>query len=242
MKKMWLEAIKKSYIALLLSHPRSNDKLKPIHQWIRIWLEEHLDRSYEVFSLHTDKKFSKEKKVIGAFYEKTTDIAIVRDKKVKGVIFFKNISSNYSQNSNNYFESMLGETTNLRLVSIPIAQFLVFREDTPYFDKDRRVTKYEQVSDRNLEKYIKLLKKRDIVASPDELSITIVRIAGDRVNGDVVHSYEFKKLNEKKKKNIINSLDVSYSNLNHLNDETKKALEDLTIEKSLQRFIKHCLR
>ncbi len=47
----------------------------------------------------------------------------------------KFVTSNYKQNANNYFESMMGETANIQRQNIPYAQVIVLRYETPYYKK-----------------------------------------------------------------------------------------------------------
>jgi hypothetical protein len=44
---------------------------------------------------------------------------------------------NYSQNSNNYFENMLGETANIRSSNIPYFQIFIIPDEIPYYKKEK---------------------------------------------------------------------------------------------------------
>jgi len=94
--KDWLETIKESHIDLLNSDPRSNEKLKAPHKWIKEEIKSILGEGFDIVSLDKDKKLSKEEKVEGKYYDKDVDICISKNKKPLGVIAFKFISSNYS--------------------------------------------------------------------------------------------------------------------------------------------------
>ena len=64
--------------------------------------------------------------------------------------------SNYSQNSNNYFENMLGETANIRSAGKPYIQMVILPSKVPYFKKGGELGHMEIISKHNLSKYIKL--------------------------------------------------------------------------------------
>ena len=61
---------------------------------------------------------------IGRYINKNVDIVIYKRTVIAG-IGVKFVMQNYSQNSNNYFENMLGETANIRSKNIPYFQIFV---------------------------------------------------------------------------------------------------------------------
>lgn len=65
---------------------------------------------------------------------------------------------NYSQNSNNYFENMLGETANIRCNNIPYFQIFIIPDILPYYDKTGNIKKWEYFNFNNVKKYINLSK------------------------------------------------------------------------------------
>lgn len=71
-------------------------------------------------------------------------------------IAVKFVMQNYSQNSNNYFEGMLGETANIRCNGIPYFQIFVILDKLPYYKRDKSISRWESVTAHNLEKYITL--------------------------------------------------------------------------------------
>lgn len=77
-------------------------------------------------------------------YNKKADITILKDK--KSGVGVKFVMSNYLQNSNNYFENMLGETANIRSAKIPYFQILIIFEKTPYFGKDGKIKKIDKIT------------------------------------------------------------------------------------------------
>src|SRR5690554_590456 len=108
----FLEATKKSFITSLETGPRSNEKLKVLHGFIAEDLQNRLGKEYIVKSLGF--KDGKEEKITGRYMDKNVDITVIKNKKKIAGVAVKFVMSNYSQNSNNYFENMLGETANIR--------------------------------------------------------------------------------------------------------------------------------
>jgi len=152
MNNDFLKAIKKSFIKYLQTSPRSNEKLKIIHGFVANKLKEKLGNDYQISSLgFLDEK---EEKINGKYIDKKVDITIKKKGITLAGISLKFIMSNYSQNSNNYFENMLGETANIRSSKIPYFQIFIIPDEIPYFDKDGKITKTEIISENNLKKYI----------------------------------------------------------------------------------------
>jgi len=107
------------------------------------------------------------------------DISIFKNQKIIATISFKFITSNYKQNSNNYFENLLGETANIRRVNIGFAHFLVLRAHTPYYDKNKgnlrgQEKKIEILNENDLVKYIKLFNDLDFPHKPEVLGMAII--------------------------------------------------------------------
>ena len=151
----FLEVLKKSFLVYLKTGARSNEKLKVLHGAISADINNRLnDRKYVVSSLGYG--IGKEKTIDGRYINKAVDITISESGKAIAGIAVKFVMSNYSQNSNNYFENMLGETANIRAAQIPYFQIFIIPDRLPYFDKKRNITKWETITEHNLEKYIKL--------------------------------------------------------------------------------------
>ena len=77
----------------------------------------------------------REAKILGRYMNKNVDITIKKDGKAVAGIAIKFVMSNYSQNSNNYFENMLGETANIRANKIPYFQIFCYTRGSPYYKK-----------------------------------------------------------------------------------------------------------
>src|SRR5215204_6011897 len=89
--------------------------------------------------------------------DKRVDIAITKGEEIVAGLGVKFIMSNYSQNSNNYFENMLGETANIRTNNILYFQIVICFVRSPYFykeeNKERIIKNIEKVNLTHLEKY-----------------------------------------------------------------------------------------
>jgi len=175
MEHSFLKAISKTFLAYNTFGARSNKKLIPIHKWFAEVIESKLGRGYSVKSLGKDGEF----KLDGKYYPKTLDISIFKNKKIIATISFKFVTSNYKQNSNNYFENLLGETANIRRVNIGFAHFLVLRAYTPYYNKNKgnlrgKEKKIEILNENDLAKYIKLFNDLDFPHKPEVLGMAII--------------------------------------------------------------------
>lgn len=150
----FLEATKKSFITSLETGPRSNEKLKVLHGFIAEDLQNRLGKEYIVKSLGF--KDGKEEKITGRYMDKNVDITVIKNKKKIAGVAVKFVMSNYSQNSNNYFENMLGETANIRSHNTPYFQIFILPEKLPYYKQDRTISKWETITSNNVDKYIKI--------------------------------------------------------------------------------------
>lgn len=175
MKNSFLTAISKTFRAYNTYGARSNKKLIPIHKWFAEIIEGRLGKLYSVKSLGKDGEF----KLDGKYYPKILDISIFKSQKIIATISFKFVTSNYKQNSNNYFENLLGETANVRRINIGFAHFLVLRAHTPYYDKNKgnlrgQEKKIEILNESDLVKYVKLFNDLDFPHKPEVLGMAII--------------------------------------------------------------------
>ncbi|MBQ0115479.1 MAG: hypothetical protein KBT10_06385, partial [Bacteroidales bacterium] len=137
---------------------RSTAKLKPLHGAIAKDIADMLGDTYRVWSqgYHCDK----ERKIDGRYIDKMVDITIEdknTERPVAGIAV-KFVMQNYSQNSNNYFENMLGETANIRTASCPYFQIFIILDKLPYYQSSGNITKWEEFTDHNMHKYCELAK------------------------------------------------------------------------------------
>ncbi len=150
----FLRTVKKSFIKFLETHSRSNKKLIILHGAIANDIKNRLGQRYGVRSLGVGN--CKEGKMGGRYMEKTVDILISKNENDIAGIGVKFVMNNYSQNSNNYFENMLGETANIRTNNKEYFQILILPEEMPYYNKEGIITKWEKITNHNIDKYIVL--------------------------------------------------------------------------------------
>lgn len=150
----FLMALTNSFKAFLETGSRSNAKLKILHSSISTDLISLLGPQYVVKSLNIGD--GKEGTIKGRYINKNVDIVILNNNKVIAGIGVKFVMQNYSQNSNNYFEIMLGETANIRSENIPYFQIFVIPEKMPYYKSNGQLDKWEEFSLHNSKKYLKL--------------------------------------------------------------------------------------
>lgn len=178
----FLLTVNNSFQIYLKTGARSNEKLKVLHGFIAKILSEKLGESYKIVSLGFGS--GKERNIQGRYIDKSVDITVLKDDKVVAGIAVKFVMSNYAQNSNNYFESMLGETSNIRCSSIPYFQILILSQNAPYFNKGGTISKLEEITKNNLHKYA-VLSKDDTniyLHSPDKTLIYIVKTKSNNSN------------------------------------------------------------
>lgn len=148
----FLIALTNSFKAFHETGSRSNEKLKILHSSISKDLINLLGPSYVVNSLNIGD--GKEGTIQGRNINKNVDIVILHNGNVVAGIGVKFVMQNYSQNSNNYFENMLGETANIRSKNIPYFQIFVIPEKMPYYKSNGQLDKWEEFSIHNSKKYL----------------------------------------------------------------------------------------
>ncbi len=162
---------------------RSTKKLKPLHGKIASDLAQRLGEDYEVYSQGYGK--GKEARISGRYFGKMVDIAIKRGGKMMCGVAVKFIMQNYSQNSNNYFENMLGETANIRSGKCPYFQIFIILDKLPYYKRDKTIMRWESFSDHNVDKY-RTLSQDDtssFMHSPNKTLVCVIHIPdGENIN------------------------------------------------------------
>jgi len=176
--KELLKTVKKSFIKFLETGARSNQKLIILHGGIAADIKKRLGKKYEVKSLGVGD--GKEGKMDGRYMEKKVDIIISKNVKDIAGIGIKFVMNNYSQNSNNYFENMLGETANIRTNNKEYFQILILPEELPYYNKADKITNWEKVTDHNINKYIALSKDNTerYYHTPIKTLLLIIKLPG----------------------------------------------------------------
>lgn len=158
----FLTVVGNSFKKFLETGSRSNEKLKILHGAIAEDLKERLGNGYYVQSLGVGN--GKELKLYGRYIDKAVDITILKNCNPIAGIGVKFVMQNYSQNSNNYFENMLGETANIRCANIPYFQIFIIPDKLPYYKNDGTIQKWEEFTTHNSAKYV-TLSKDDIQTS-----------------------------------------------------------------------------
>lgn len=182
----FLKAIQDSFNAFLTSgSSKSTAKLKPLHGYIAQDIANRLGDDYIIKSqgYGDDKEYKAE----GKYMDKDVDISIINKHTQEFVtgIAVKFVMQNYKQNSYNYFEGMLGETSNIRSNNKPYYQIFIILDKLPYYknddEKGKIISKWEKLTPRNMKKYIKL--SYDDVDSnlhvPNNTLIYVVHINND---------------------------------------------------------------
>ena len=171
--------IQDSYQAYLGSGARSPEKLRPAHQWIADALLARLSGGdYEAFGMRVDNSDAHEIAAAGLYYDKKIDIAVKHKGRVVSGVGFKFVASNYKQNSNNFFEGMLGETANLRRGGVGYGVLMALPSKVRYLKRDGSVSGHEVINDKNMEKYLRLWcdSDRDFPHKPEVVGLVFVDI------------------------------------------------------------------
>lgn len=164
----------KTYLEVKTS--RSTAKLKTLHGEIARDLKGIFG---EEFSVHAQGyEDGHESSIDGRYYSKRVDITIKRRGVAVAGYAVKFVMRNYAQNSNNYFENMLGETANIRSNAVPYFQIFIILDKVPYYDKDGKFKRYDKITAHNLSKYLSLSADNPAVFfhTPDKTLVIIAKI------------------------------------------------------------------
>lgn len=153
-----LLTLKEAFTTFLQTGSRSNKKLLFLHKKVATDILSLLGSGYSVKSLGVDD--GKEATLKGRYFDKKVDITFFKkegDKKVAVAgLGVKMVMQNYAQNSNNYFENMMGETANLRSNNMPYFQLLAIPDKLPYYNDQKVITKWEGFAKHHAEKYLRM--------------------------------------------------------------------------------------
>jgi hypothetical protein len=224
LKEKFRQSLEEGYKKYLSVHPRSNEKIIPMHRCISEIILSKLGGDFTIKSMGIDD--NKEYKFDGKYYSKDIDITVLYKNKPISGLGFKFITSNYKQNSNNYFENMLGETANLKRTDFLYGQVLVFKHKMPYYSNDKKTfTKIEHINETNIAKYVKLYNDNasSLYHKPDIMFITFIE------TGDEVEFEKIVKLSEEGRPKKINKTDFHKKQLNRVKIqfiETNKLSEE----------------
>lgn len=178
---------------------RSTAKLKPLHGAIARDVANKLGEDYIVKSQGYDD--DREGTISGRYIDKKVDITIVQKRTRKPIagIAVKFVMQNYSQNSNNYFENMLGETANIRTAMCPYFQIFIILDKLPYYDKNGAIKKWEEFTNHNAAKYSILSRDNAerYYHTPDKTLLCIVHISPNVLSINTRNEYmEFYRMHE----------------------------------------------
>lgn len=172
-----LNVIRESFKTYLnVGTSRSTAKLKSLHGHIANDLKNILGEDYNVKSQGIGD--DREGTIEGKYYPKKVDITIYKENKPIAGYAVKFVMRNYSQNSNNYFENMLGETANIRMNSISYFQIFIIFDKVPYYKSNGVFSRYDIISQHNLDKYIALSNEDPNVFyhTPDKTLLLLVKL------------------------------------------------------------------
>lgn len=226
----FLEVVKESFTTYLsVGTSRSTAKLKTLHGHIANDLENILGKEFTIKSQGYGN--DKEGSIDGRYYPKNVDITILKDGKPVAGYAVKFVMRNYSQNSNNYFENMLGETANIRANSIPYFQVFIIFEKVPYYSNGGEFKRYDVISEHNLDKYLALSKDDPSIFfhTPDKTLVVLIKLKEKALN------YYFKNSNDYAEyyRSVINDSDLMcYS------DKIKGTFDNSVIYNNYEDFLK----
>lgn len=206
----FLEVVKESFATYLsVGTSRSNAKLKTLHGHIATDIKTLLGKEFTIMSQGVG--YDKEGSICGRYYPKNVDITVFKNRKPVAGYAVKFVMRNYSQNSNNYFENMLGETANIRANSIPYFQIFIIFEKVPYYSNGGEFKRYDIISEHNLDKYLALSKDNPNVFfhTPDKTLVVLIKLKEKASSNYFINSSDYADYY----RSIINDADLmSYSN------------------------------
>ncbi len=217
----------KTYLSIDTS--RSTAKLKVLHGKIASDIKELFGSEYSVLSQGIGN--DAEGIIKGRYYPKNVDITVSKNGKPVAGYAVKFVMRNYSQNSNNYFENMLGETANIRANSIPYFQIFIIFEKVPYYKSGGAFQKYDVLTEHNLEKYYALSKDdpASYLHTPDKTLFVILKLKEKSPSHIFINSKDYAKYYN----SVINDPDLlAYSK--KIND----IFDDSVILNDYEKFIK----
>ena len=204
----FLTVVGNSFKKFLETGSRSNEKLKILHGAIAKDLKERLGVGYSVCSLGIGD--GKEEKLDGRYIDKVVDITIKHRQKSVAGIGVKFVMQNYSQNSNNYFENMLGETANIRCANIPYSQIFIIPEKLPYYNKQGLIQKWEEFTIHNATKYLTLSEDniQTSIHTPTKTLLFVIHLP--EINQPIVDKTDYVHFYESKTDFIVSESNTQY--------------------------------
>lgn len=204
----FLTVVGNSFKKFLETGSRSNEKLKILHGAIAKDLKERLGTGYSVCSLGIGN--GKEEKLDGRYIDKVVDITIKKGQKPIAGIGVKFVMQNYSQNSNNYFENMLGETANIRCANIPYFQIFIIPDTLPYYNKQGLLQKWEEFTLHNAIKYLTLSEDniQTSIHTPTKTLLFVVHLP--EIKKPIADKYDYVNYYESQTDFIVSESQTEY--------------------------------
>ncbi len=173
----FLSAVRQSFAEFVYSGTsRSTKKLVPLHGSIARDIHERLGNGYGILSQGFES--GREGSIPGRYMDKKVDITISHAGQPVGGIAVKFVMQNYSQNANNYFENMLGETANIRSARCPYFQVFIIPDRLPYYTSGGVFKHWETFTEGNIHKYAVLDGDDPSVRyhTPDKMLIYVIHL------------------------------------------------------------------
>lgn len=148
-----------SYGLYLTHGARSSKKVDYFHNYIKIQVEKLFkkENGYEV-------KLEQNVSSVNSSGRKKCDV-VVNKNNIPYIVFpVKIIMTNYKQNKNNSWENLTGELLHLKWANpdVQLIPINIFMDKTPYLKKDKLISKYEEITYKDIENY-NVLKEKNIV-------------------------------------------------------------------------------
>lgn len=169
----FISHIDEAYQIHLARGPRVRERLIPITSYIGDYIQEVLGDEYEVVR---DRYSS----ASGLYFDKNVPILVKKDGVDVLCVGCKFVTSNYNQNANNYFQSLLGEAANIQSLTASYAQIFILPRNIPYKRRAGQVREYQSLEQAHFVKYLNLYLENDFVHRPLAIGTLIVDIDYER--------------------------------------------------------------
>lgn len=154
--KQFIQEMNTVYYLYSKHGARSNKKVLSFHKFIKCQLEKvFVEPMYKV-------QIEFKVKSTNASGSKKCDIVVLKNNQSYVIFPVKLITSNYKQNKNNAWENLTGELSHLKWTNpnIYIIPINVFMNKTPYLNKDGKITKFEEITVKDINVSNTLLEKK----------------------------------------------------------------------------------
>ena len=149
-QKQFLEIIERSFEAYATTgaNSRSSKKVTILHAGLTGLIREAIKKVFPDTTFQVKNELDVQ--AVNDSGRKRCDIVVLRGSKVVAIFPVKFIMTNYSQNKNNYFESLTGEITHLKWANpdVHICPINIVPSIVPYKKANGVITKFEQIGDK----------------------------------------------------------------------------------------------